>query len=76
MMTAGALLVVLGAAFLLDAGGLFSRASLYRNDRTPQRGLNPHGFLIDGLNFPDALRQGQLQEATFLLAGASQEAYA
>ena len=56
---------------LLDAGGLFGRASLYRNDRTPQRGINPHGFLIDGLNFPDALRQGQLQEATFLLAGAT-----
>ena len=56
---------------LLDAGGLFTRAALYRNDRTPQRGINPHGFLLDGLNFPTALRQGQLQEATFLLAGAT-----
>ncbi len=56
---------------LLDAGGLFTRAALYRNDRTPQRGINPHGFLLDGLNFPTALAQGQLQEATFLLAGAT-----
>jgi hypothetical protein len=32
---------------LLAAGHLFGRDSLYRNDETPQAGINPHGFLLD-----------------------------
>ena len=35
------------SATLMRAGALQSRTTLYRNDRTPTAGSNPHGFLID-----------------------------
>jgi hypothetical protein len=54
---------------IIDAGDLWSRTSLYRNDRTPQRALNPHAFLLDLARFPTAALQGQAQVAAFLGAG-------
>jgi hypothetical protein len=54
---------------LVDAGDLWSRTSLYRNDRTPQAALNPHAFLLDLRNFPKAAIQGQTQVASFLGRG-------
>ena len=51
---------------LVDAGDLWSRTSLYRNDRTPQATLNPHGFLLNLVQFPQAALQGQTQVARFL----------
>ncbi len=56
---------------LLDAGGLFARTSLYRNDRTAQAGTNPHSFLIEPQNFPDASAQGQAQIRAFLADGTT-----
>ena len=35
------------SAMLMRAGHLGPRTSFYRNDRTPTRGANPHGFLLD-----------------------------
>jgi hypothetical protein len=55
---------------LLAAGGLFDRASLYRNDLTPLRGANPHSFLLAlGTPFQTAAVQGQTQITTFLQTG-------
>ncbi|SFP66372.1 hypothetical protein SAMN05660464_3824 [Geodermatophilus dictyosporus] len=54
---------------VIDAGDLWQRTSLYRNDRTLQAGLNPHGFLLDLAQFPAAAVQGQTQVATFLGSG-------
>jgi hypothetical protein len=54
---------------VIDAGDLWSRTSLYRNDRTPQAALNPHAFLLDLRNFPKAAIQGQTQVASFLGRG-------
>jgi len=55
---------------LLDAGDLFDRASLYRNDLTPLRVANPHSFLLAlGTPFGTAALQGQTQIATFLTTG-------
>jgi hypothetical protein len=54
---------------LIDAGDLWSRTSLYRNDRTPQSALNPHGFLLDLAKFTTAALQGQAQVAAFLGRG-------
>jgi Big-like domain-containing protein len=55
---------------LVDAGeGLWSRTSLYRNDRTDQRGLNPHGLLLDLQRFATASIQAQTQVAAFLGRG-------
>ena len=53
---------------LLAAGGLFDRASLYRNDKTPQSTANPHGFLLNP-SFPAAFLPGQTQVVTFLTTG-------
>ncbi|WNV75642.1 hypothetical protein [Geodermatophilus sp. DSM 44513] len=50
---------------VVDAGDLWSRTSLYRNDRTPQAGLNPHGFLLDP-RFSPGTQQAQQQVAEFL----------
>ena len=50
---------------IIDAGDLWSRTSLYRNDRSPQAALNPHGFLLDP-RFAPATQQGQAQVAAFL----------
>ncbi len=54
---------------IVDAGDLWSRTSLYRNDRTPQAALNPHGFLLDPRFQPGTL-QAQQQVAAFLGGGA------
>jgi hypothetical protein len=52
---------------LADAGDLFDRVSLYRNDKAQPELANPHGFLLQ-LDHPSAL-QGQTQVATFLRTG-------
>jgi hypothetical protein len=54
---------------LVDAGDLWSRTSLYRNDLTGQAESNPHGFLLDVATFPVASRQAQQQVAAFLGRG-------
>ncbi|MEX5720391.1 Ig-like domain-containing protein [Geodermatophilus maliterrae] len=54
---------------VIDAGDLWSRTSLYRNDRTPQAAINPHGFLLNLAEFPVAGIQGQTQVAAFLGRG-------
>jgi len=55
---------------LIDAGDLFSRTSLYRHDKTPLAGSNPHSFLLQlaGPTAPYAL-QAQAQVAAFLGRG-------
>ena len=57
---------------LLAAGGLFDRASLYRNDKTPQPQPqpppNPHGFLLNPF-FAAGFLPGQAQVVTFLTTG-------
>ncbi|RBY92252.1 hypothetical protein DQ244_08155 [Blastococcus sp. TBT05-19] len=52
---------------LIDAGNLWSRTSLYRNDKATPALPNPHSFLLV-LNHPSAL-QGQKQIAAFLRSG-------
>ena len=52
---------------IADAGDLFHRVSLYRNDKASPELPNPHGFLLQ-LDHPSAL-QGQSQVATFLRTG-------
>jgi hypothetical protein len=52
---------------IADAGDLFARVSLYRNDKAVPELANPHGFLLQ-LDHPSAL-QGQRQVATFLGTG-------
>ena len=52
---------------IADAGDLFHRVSLYRNDKATPELANPHGFLLQ-LDHPSAL-QGQTQVATFLRTG-------
>lgn len=54
---------------LVDAGNLWSRTSLYRNDRTMNADNNPHGFLLDLGTFRTAALQGQAQVAAFLADG-------
>ena len=54
---------------LLDAGGLFGRASLYRNDLSTRAASNPHGFLLDP-SFGQGFLPGQRQISTFLTTGA------
>jgi hypothetical protein len=60
---------------LVDAGDLWSRTSLYRNDLTPRAGLDPHSFLLDLRpetpegGFRTAALQGQSQVTAFLGAG-------
>lgn len=54
---------------LLEAGGLFDRAALYRNDRSPSAATNPHGFLLDAVHFPQAFTQGQAQVVAFFSTG-------
>ena len=53
---------------LLHAGVLFGRDSLYRNDLTPQRDLNPHAFLFDP-RFEAGALPGQRQITEFLASG-------
>ncbi|NEK84937.1 hypothetical protein GCU60_04050 [Blastococcus saxobsidens] len=52
---------------LVDAGNLWSRTSVYRNDRTGNAANNPHSFLLTGP--PAAAAAGQAQIATFLKGG-------
>ena len=52
---------------IADAGDLFHRVSLFRNDKATPELANPHGFLLQ-LDHPSAL-QGQTQVATFLRTG-------
>ena len=54
---------------IADAGDLWARTSLYRNDRSPQATLNPHGFLLDLARFTTAAVQAQTQVAVFLGTG-------
>lgn len=56
---------------LLDAGGLFGRASVYRNDRSPSKALDPHGFLLNIASFPAAFFAGQDQIWQFLTTGVT-----
>jgi hypothetical protein len=55
------------AATLYRAGGLFDRVVLYRNDKTPTFGSDPHGWLAD----PQLAGRtaGQQQLAEFLASG-------
>jgi hypothetical protein len=53
---------------VIDAGNLWSRTSLYRNDRTDQAGENPHTFLLNPA-FLEAFLPGQAQVAAFLGEG-------
>ena len=53
------------SAEILRAGGLYEKAWVYRNDRTPNAANNPHGFLLDP-RFAPATQQGQAQVAAFL----------
>lgn len=53
---------------LLAAGNLFARASLYRNDLTPQATQNPHVFLLNP-GFPAGFLPGGAQVSTFLTSG-------
>lgn len=58
------------SATILDAGDLFGRTSLYRNDRTPAAADNPHSFLTSPLAAnPPATTQAQEQAAAFLGRG-------
>ncbi|MCF6743404.1 hypothetical protein E9529_03780 [Blastococcus sp. KM273128] len=54
---------------LVDAGDLWSRTSLFRNDLASTAALNPHGFLLDVARFPVAAMQAQGQVAAFLGRG-------
>ncbi|MGY5885375.1 hypothetical protein [Modestobacter lacusdianchii] len=55
---------------IVDAGNLFGRTSLYRNDRTPAAAENPHSFLTSPLAAnPTATAQAQAQVAAFLGRG-------
>jgi len=55
---------------LLEAGRLFERTALYRNDRVPATaGTNPHGFLLDLRTFTGPAIMAQLQVQTFLTTG-------
>jgi hypothetical protein len=55
---------------LLQAGGLFERASLYRNDLAATASQNPHGFLLNPA-FAQAFGPGQAQILAFLTTGAT-----
>jgi len=52
---------------VIDAGDLWSRTSLYRNDKAAVPLANPHGFLLTLTN--PAAPQGQAQVAAFLGTG-------
>lgn len=55
---------------IVEAGGLFSRTALYRNDRVATvKDLNPHTFLLNLAQFPQAAVQGQNQVVDFFRTG-------
>jgi hypothetical protein len=45
---------------IIQAGDLFDRVTYYRNDRTPTRGTNPHGFLASPALAGRQMAQAQL----------------
>jgi hypothetical protein len=55
--------------FLVRAGGLLRKTTMYRNDKTASRATNPHGFLID----PRLAGHGsaQAQAVEFLASGGT-----
>lgn len=53
---------------VIDAGDLWSRTSLYRNDKTPNATTNPHTFLLNPA-FVLGFGPGQAQVAAFLGRG-------
>ena len=55
--------------FLVRAGGLLRRTTIYRNDQTTSSGLNPHGFLTDPRIAGHAAAQAQAVE--FLASGGT-----
>jgi hypothetical protein len=57
------------SATLMRAGGLQGVTTYYRNDQTPTKDCNPHGFLIDPRLAGRQL--GQMQVATFLASGGT-----
>jgi len=58
------------ASTLIRAGDLAERTSLYRNDKTANATMNPHGFLLDP-RFQPGNALGQTQMSTFLASGGS-----
>jgi len=58
------------ASTLIRAGDLAQRTSLYRNDKTANATMNPHGFLLDP-RFQPGNTLGQTQMSTFLASGGS-----
>lgn len=53
------------AGTLVRAGNLQDRTTFYRNDKTPNAGDNPHGFLLNPA-FTLGFTPGQTQMSTFL----------
>ena len=53
---------------VISAGNLWSRTSLYRNDKTAQSTANPHTFLLNPA-FTQGFLPGQAQVAAFLGTG-------
>ncbi len=58
------------ASTLVRAGGLEERTTLYRNDKTANASMNPHGFLLDP-RFVPGNELGQTQMSTFLASGGA-----
>jgi len=58
------------ASTLIRAGGLEQRTTLYRNDKTANASMNPHGFLLDP-RFVPGNELGQTQMSTFLASGGA-----
>jgi hypothetical protein len=58
------------ASTLIRAGGLEQRTTLYRNDKTANFSMNPHGFLLDP-RFVPGNELGQTQMSTFLASGGA-----
>jgi len=58
------------ASTLIRAGGLEQRTTLYRNDKTANATMNPHGFLLDP-KFVQGNQLSQTQMSTFLASGGA-----
>jgi hypothetical protein len=55
--------------FLVRAGGLLRKTTMYRNDKTASRATNPHGFLLNPLLAGSS--PGQAQKLEFLASGGA-----
>lgn len=55
---------------LLTAGTVVGRSSIFRNDKLPSADTNPHGFLLNPVEFPTGFAQGQAQVRAFLGDGS------